>query len=185
MHRENRGRVRYVRRGLSIIEVMISLTISAFLLVAVAAAYNASADAVEMNDRFFRATQAGRVTMNQLLTEIRRADSVDVSTTNTIKIIRPAQSRMPNEKERWFTYDPAAKQMTLQVHYLTASMLPPSPKYSLARNVEAAVFGPPEIQKDANNADIVTRVPVQLVVRIGSNEIRLSGASGPRRAAKE
>ena len=184
MHRENRRRLSHVRRGLSIIEVMISLTISAFLLVAVAAAYSASADAVEMNDRFFRATQAGRVTMNQLLTEIRRADSVDV-TTSVIKIIRPAQSRLPNEMERWYTYDPANKQMTLQVHYLVASGLPPSPKYSLARNVEGAVFGPAEIQKDANNADIVTRVPVQLVVRIGSNEIRLSGSSGPRRAAKE
>src|SRR5205085_1130645 len=68
------------RRGLSIIEVMISLTISAFLLVAVAAAYSASADAVEMNDKFFRATQAGRVTMNQVLTEIRRADAVQVFT---------------------------------------------------------------------------------------------------------
>src|SRR3954470_14247930 len=77
-------------RGLSIIEVMISLTISAFLLVAVAAAYSASADAVEMNDKFFRATQAGRVTMNQLLTEIRRADSVDVIDSRTINVIRPA-----------------------------------------------------------------------------------------------
>src|SRR5215218_4356873 len=77
------------RRGLSIVEVMISLTICSFLLVAVAAAYNASASAVEMNDRFFRATQAGRVTMNQLLTEIRRADAVQVFTDH-IDVIRPA-----------------------------------------------------------------------------------------------
>ena len=46
MHRNNGQRVPLGRRGLSIIEVMISLTISAFLLVAVAAAYSASADAV-------------------------------------------------------------------------------------------------------------------------------------------
>ena len=77
-------------RGLSIVEVMISLTISAFLLVAVAAAYNASANAVEMNDRFFRATQAGRVTLNQLLTEIRRADSVFCApTSDSIIVQRP------------------------------------------------------------------------------------------------
>src|SRR4051812_31391096 len=88
MQSQNRIFVSRRRRGLSIIEVMISLTISAFLLVAVAAAYNASADAVEMNDKFFRATQAGRVTMNQLLTEIRRADSVEVGT-NYINVIRP------------------------------------------------------------------------------------------------
>ena len=172
-------------RGLSIVEVMISLTISAFLLVAVAAAYNASADAVEMNDKFFRATQAGRVTMNQLLTEIRRADSVQVFTDH-IDIIRPQPSRLPNETYRSFSYDAAAKQMKLQIFYVSPpAPAPQSPKYTLARNVEAAMFGPAETQLDANNTLVVTRVPVQLVVRIGSNEVRLSGASGPRRAAKE
>jgi hypothetical protein len=168
------------------VEVMISLAISTFLLVAVAAAYNASADAVEMNDKFFRATQAGRVTMNQLVTEIRRADSVDVSLPNTIKVIRPAPSTMANEKERWYQYDPVAKQMTLQIFYLDSSGLPPSAKYSLARNVEAALFGPAETQTDpVSKRLVVTRVPIQLVVKIGNNEVRLSGASGPRRAAKE
>ena len=43
----------------------------------------------------------------------------------------------------------------------------------------------PETQLDANNTLAVVRVPVQLVVKIGNNEVRLSGSSGPRRAAKE
>jgi len=47
------------------------------------------------------------------------------------------------------------------------------------------LFGPAELTKDANGADIVARVPVQIVVRISANEVRLSGSSGPRRAAKE
>ena len=186
MHRVNPVSKTRARRGLSMVEVMISLTISTFLLVAVAAAYNASADAVEMNDRFFRATQAGRVTMNQLVTEIRRADSVDLKLANTIKVLRPGPSKLPNEKERWYQYDPINKQMTLQIHYLDSSGLPPSPKYSLARNIEAALFGPPETQTDpVSKLEVVTRVPLQIVVRIGNNEVRLSGASGPRRAAKE
>jgi hypothetical protein len=177
-----RSRRTHARRGLSIAEVLISLTISAFLLVAVAAAYSASADAVEMNDRFFRATQAGRVTMNQLLTEIRRADVVDVSIPNVIKVMRPPPNRLPNELERWYAYDPANKQVTLQIRYTSASLVPPSPKYSLSRNVELATFGPAEM--DAGNTTVM-RVPITLVVKIGSNEVRLSGSSGPRRAAKE
>jgi len=179
------------RRGLSIIEVMISLTISAFLLVAVAAAYSASADAVEMNDKFFRATQAGRVTMNQLLTEIRRADAVQVFTDH-IDVIRPAAgatggtgTRLAKETYRTFAYDAANKQVTLQIHYDATAPSPLSPVYKLARNVDAVVFGPAELTKDANGADIVARVPVQIVVRISANEVRLSGSSGPRRAAKE
>jgi len=53
----------------------------------------------------------------------------------------------------------------------------------------ALVFGPAEYLKDANGVEVtpkvVVRVPVQIVVRIGNNEVRLSGASGPRRAALE
>lgn len=179
-----RRSARQARRGLSIVEVMISLAISAFLLVAVAAAYSASSSAVEMNDKFFRATQAGRVTMNQLLTEIRRADSVQVFTDH-IDVIRPSTSRLAKETYRTFSYDPAAKQVKLQVHYDATAPSPVGPQYALARNVEATLFGPAETGVDANNAVVVTRVPIQIVVRIGANEVRLSGASGPRRAAKE
>ncbi len=57
------------RKGLSLAEVMISLAISAMLLTAVAAAFTASSEAIEQNDQFFRASQAARVSMNQILTE--------------------------------------------------------------------------------------------------------------------
>ena len=141
-----------------------------------------------MNDKFVRATQAGRVTMNQMLTEIRRADSVSVTPTGErVDVIRPQPSRLPNETYRSFWYDAANKQMKLQIHYAPPAPLAPydSPWYSLARNVHVATFGPPETQLDANNTLAVTRVPVQLVVKIGNNEVRLSGSSGPRRAARE
>ena len=176
----NRRVMRRARRGLSLAEVLISLTISTFLLVAVAAAYTASADAVEMNDKFFRATQAGRVTMNQLLTEIRRADDVEVFA-DRISVFRPIQNRLPNETLRTYKYDAVNKQMKLQISYLPPAA--PSPWYSLARNVDQATFGPAET--DGTPAARVLRVPVTLVVKIGNNEVRLSGSSGPRRAAKE
>src|SRR5258708_40244166 len=81
------------RAGLSMIELMISLAITGILLVAVGVAYKASADAINLTDVFFRASQAGRITMNQILTEIRRADAVQVTAT-TVDIIRPAQNRL-------------------------------------------------------------------------------------------
>lgn len=182
--KSRRNRTPRSRRGLSIVEVMISLTISAFLLVAVAAAYNASADAVEMNDRFFRATQAGRVTMNQLLTEIRRANSVEVSEDNrTLQIIRPTEAIMEHETYREYRFDPATKRVTLRVYFdVKYSPIPHTPEYSLASNVEDASFGPPK-REDVVNPQVV-RVPVSIRVKIKGNEVTLSGASGPRRAAK-
>lgn len=173
------------RRGLSLVEVMISLAISTFLLVAVAAAYNASADAVEMNDKFFRATQAGRVTMNQLLTEIRRADSVQVYS-DYIDIIRPDASKLPNEVYRTYRYHADTKKMTIQIHYKPAVVaVPDGPEYSLASNVSGVTFGPPVTVTGSNNTTVTVRVPVTVVVKVGSNEVRLSGSSGPRRAAQD
>ncbi|HEX2973414.1 MAG TPA: prepilin-type N-terminal cleavage/methylation domain-containing protein, partial [Tepidisphaeraceae bacterium] len=46
------------RRGLSLVEVMISLVICSLLLTAVATAFRASTMAIEDNDQFFRASQA-------------------------------------------------------------------------------------------------------------------------------
>lgn len=173
------------RRGLSIVEVMISLTISSFLLVAVAAAYNASASAVEMNDRFFRATQAGRVTMNQLLTEIRRADSVVCADTyDSIIITRPEVNQLPEEESREYRYDAASKKITLQIYYKKPApdnTTYTGPVYSLASNVEAATFGPADKMTDATGHLIDVRIPITVEVRIAGNQVRLSGSSAPRR----
>src|SRR5947209_11275949 len=73
----HRSRPPLFRRGLSIIEASISLSISTMLLVAVAAAFTSSASAIDMNDQFFRATQAGRVSLNQVLAAVRQADFID------------------------------------------------------------------------------------------------------------
>src|SRR5687767_5398211 len=175
------------RRGLSIVEVMISLTITSFLLVAVAAAYNASASAVEMNDRFFSATQAGRVTMNQLLTEIRRADSVACApTSDSIMITRPTATATKDganvECERWFKFDPTTKKITVQIYFKRPDLtVYAGPVYSLASNVEVATFGPPDTIPNPAGGLLDARVPVTIEVKIGGNQVRLSGSSGPRR----
>src|SRR4051812_14624612 len=73
---------RQLRLGLSMAELLISLAISAMLLTAVAAAYSASASAIEMNDQFFRASNSARVSMNKILSELRKCKSADVGTDN-------------------------------------------------------------------------------------------------------
>src|SRR5579859_1207085 len=146
--------IRLVRRGapgLSLPEVMISLFITTVLLVAVAAAFTSSASVIENNDTFFRSGQAARVTVNQLLAEIRNCDSLDMSQPNTITVIRPAPTnvdpqyqqyaRGANEKYRSFVYDPVGKRITLQLTYLDNSV---SPLYELTSNVTSCSFGPPD-----------------------------------------
>jgi Tfp pilus assembly protein PilW len=170
------------RRGLGWGEIFSTLTISLFLLAAVAAAYHASTDAVEINDRFYRATQAGRVTVNQLLTEIRRAESVICATTHdSILVIRPRATRLPDEDSREYRYNPVTRKITLQIYFKAADgACWSSPAYSLASNLQSATFGPPGHDKVANGVWLEARVPITLDVKIGTHSIRLSGTSSAR-----
>jgi len=60
------------RRGLGLAEAMISLSIAAMLLTAAGAAFNASSMAIEENEKFFRVSQAARISMSRMLTQCRR-----------------------------------------------------------------------------------------------------------------
>jgi hypothetical protein len=179
------------RAGLSLPEAMISLAITSLLLVAVATAFTNASQAIELNDTFFRCTQAARITMDQILGEIRNCDSMDMSVANTIKIIRPPASSgglyagQANETERDFVYDAANQRITLQIFYSGGTS---SPVYELASNVSAAALGPPTMGTDYNGATIPVQVPLTLTVQTGvGNEqsiIVLNGSAAPRRATK-
>jgi prepilin-type N-terminal cleavage/methylation domain-containing protein len=159
-----------VRRGLSLVEVMISLAISAMLLTAVAAAFTASSDAIEVNDEFFRASQAARVSMNQILTEIRRANAVQVPTSNK------TLSMMTHDgKDRTYTYDSNAKKLKLITNDVTTD-----PDYTLAGNCSTATFDV-DTYKDTGGITHVVRVSVTICVQVGRNQIRLTGSAAPRK----
>jgi prepilin-type N-terminal cleavage/methylation domain-containing protein len=177
-------RSRIARHGLSLVELMISLAITAMLLTAVAAAYSASASAIEVNERFFRATQAARVSMHQLVTDIRRCDSVTVAD-NRIEVWRPLEL-LPDdgsELSRIYTYDPVEQKLILNIVDVEDNV---SPNYVIARNVVAARFVPelrPEVVNGApTGVNIVFRVTIELNVRVDTNTIRLSGSAVPRKA---
>ncbi|HEY7115575.1 MAG TPA: prepilin-type N-terminal cleavage/methylation domain-containing protein [Tepidisphaeraceae bacterium] len=179
------------RRGLSLAEVMISLAITSMLLTAIAAAFSSSTTVIENNDRFFRATQSARVTLNQVLTEVRRADAIgdldifpgnDPTSTKVsstlIPIIRPDETRPANEKMRFYEYDAVNKRVNL---YFLRTDNTLSPRYPIATEVQSAPFSW-DTGKDANNADCIARISVALDVKVGNNDIHLSGSTAPRRS---
>jgi hypothetical protein len=174
--------------GMGLLEILISLSITALLLIACATAFSASASAINNNDAFFRCTQAGRVTLGQILAEIRNCDSLDMSQAKTIKIIRAAPSAQngavqkysaqPNEVSRAFVYDSTNKRITLQITY-TATV---SPVYELTTNVSACSFGPADMGTDYNGLSIPIHVPISITISTGGNTVALTGSAVPRRA---
>ena len=186
---------RRTRTGLSLSEVLISLAISATLLTAIAAAFQSSTSVIENNQKFFRASQSARVALNQIVTEVRRADALvdrdTVITTgpsgpftvqginaNRLPIFRPAETRLPQEMVRIYRYDPATQRLLLSFQDDDGTL---SPEYPLAENVQSSPFSW-DVGTDANNSDCVARVAVALDVKVGDNNVRLSGSVAPRRS---
>jgi hypothetical protein len=143
---------------MSLIEVMISLAISASLLVAVGAAWTATGAAVEANDEFLRASRGARIGVNQIMAEVRRCKS-GATDGRSLEIVTA------DDERRIYAYDSAGARLTM--------MLPdqvPGESYTLARNVTAAQF-----QTDGHSISLV------VTVQSGKHRITLSGAAMPRR----
>lgn len=157
------------RRGLSIVEVLVSITIVAMLLTAVAAAFSASSQIIDQNDQFFRATQAARVSLNQMLTEIRRSQAVSLPSYTEIDLITF------DGQDQIYVYSP-----TNEIIKLITTGNINDPGYRLACNVTSCSFAA-DTQVDKGGISHVVRVSISMVVQVGTNTIRLDGSAAPRR----
>jgi prepilin-type N-terminal cleavage/methylation domain-containing protein len=144
-------------RGLSLIEALISLAIAAMLLTAVAAAYAAASDAIKANDQFFRASQAARVTVNQITKEVRTCQSGVVDTTTLELTTAGGQIRT-------YAYDATTKKLMMSIDAPVPMTAP------IASNVEKVLF-----QTEGQT------ISVSITVKVGVNEVTLNGSAIPRR----
>ena len=163
------------RRGLSLIEVLMALALTAMLLTAAGMAFNVSADSVQANDEFFRASQAARISMHQILTQIRRGSVQMTWDPHWVRLTTAPESGQTVGDDITYFYSPTTKQLKLITNDVTTD-----PDYVLANNVTDMTFGV-DNDKDYNNADCVSRVTVMIKVKVGKNEVLLSGAAAPRK----
>ena len=148
------------RRGMSLPELLIGLTISSLVLTGVAVAWVSASRVVEENDQFFRATQAARVSVNQIMTEARRCLSgvVDV----------PAlELTLYNGDKRNYELDPTDKCLKMTT-YDPITGAPST--YVMARHVE-----------DASFVTDGTTITLIMNVKVGKNQMLISGSAMPRR----
>jgi hypothetical protein len=121
-------------------------------------AYSASADAIRINDEFFRASQAARISVNQVMAEVRKCQSGVVADTS-LEITTSAGS-----KRTYFLDDGKLK--------VTIDGITPV-TYKLASNVGSLHF-------DTDGSTISMTVTVQ----ISDNKIILNGSAIPRRVVE-
>ncbi len=166
---------RSARAGLSLVEVLISLAIAAMLLVAVGAAFTASAQAMEVNDEFFMATQSARISLARVLTDVRRGTAEEDALTDRVRILTTPSDPLQPPHDRTYEYRPATKQLVVITNDNATD-----PDYVLAENVSALTFTK-MIGKDANNTNCVERLAMTITITVGKNSVQLSGSAAPRR----
>lgn len=167
------------RRGLTLIELMVTLTIGAMLMAAVAAAFSASSKAVALNDANFRCTQSARVAMGQILSELRRADAVKVDPGGLwVQVIRPEDQLTRDEIYRQYKYVADAHRITLQIFFAGNRS---SPIYEVASGVEEARFSFAGAAEDAPE-HAVSRVSIFITCSLNDSSVTIHGSAAPRRA---
>ena len=163
--------VRRRRRGMSLVEVMISSSIAALLLTASSAAWRASANAVDQNDQVFRAVQAMRVSILQMTNEIRRCMAVQVYADHVDLI--PAEN--PTHIYT-FEFSPATQQMLM----IDNDGVNTPTQHVLANDVTAGAFAADTAPNPLTQILCVVRVTVKVTTQVGANAVTVSGAASPR-----
>jgi prepilin-type N-terminal cleavage/methylation domain-containing protein len=150
------------RAGLSLVEVMISLAISAMLLTAVATAFVASSSAIEANDQFVRAAQAARISVNHIMNDVRRAQ---IPAAGTSGLVEDERLELTSDAGVKRTYTLSGKDLMMTIDD------PLTPKtVRLASNVDSLRF--------STNGSSVSML---VTVKVERNQVTLSGSAVPRR----
>lgn len=168
--------------GLSLAELMISLAICAMLLSAVAAAFHSTTQAVEVNDRFFRASQTARVAMAQMTSAVRVSDACQVGSADQqgLSVITGAANLdIITIDGRMYSYvfDEAARTLSL----VKANDDGTTSAYVLARDVsDASMDGVIEHHPDTGVRRLV-KVSIRIVVEVENQQLLLNSSAMPRR----
>jgi type II secretory pathway pseudopilin PulG len=146
---------------LTLIDTMISLAISSSLLVAVAAAFNSSSKAIENNDQFTRAAQAARVSINQIMTEIRRCSSYPIVAADHSNVDMMTYA-LEHRVYAWLSGN--------NTLIITRENMSPWITNTMATNVTSCSF-----------SDDGKTITMTVTVKVGVNQVVLSGSATPRR----
>lgn len=151
--------------GFTIAELLISLTIMALLLAAVAAAFNASVVNYRDNEDIFKTINKARQALTRITNQLRTADAVDPNAPSNQCSLITASS-----EDITYRYDNSDNKLYLDFN---------SNSYVLCDNVTAMTF-----TKDTATEDSVTyvkSVQVSMTVTSGELEKTVSAAAVVRR----
>ena len=159
---------RRLRRGLSLVEVMISTAIASTLLVATGMAWVASTNAVEINDRTARGLQSGSTAILQVTSAVRRCQAAQVYSDHVDLVTFDGHNYT-------YQYSASAQQLQFVNRDVTPNVMHP-----MASNVTACTFGCDTAPNPLTQVLCVVHVSINMTINIGNCPFTLCGSAAPR-----
>ena len=169
------------RRGLSLAEILIAGAIVAILLISIAAAYDAMAQSVQVNDRFNRCAQIARIGVRRMVEEVRTAEAVQVGTVDqqsqaSILDATNLDIIQPSGRVVHYVYDKDLRQVLYRIDDATNPM-----EVVLARDVADATFTADIEAHPDTGVRRTVRVVIEVTMDVDGQTLYLCGSAVPRR----
>ncbi len=163
------------RRGFTIVEMLMALTILAILLSAVAMAMQAGFQNYGENTKIAQLTQTARVVLNRMMSEIRTADGVD-SSSQRVTIVPPTNPEGLTKIEYELVGGALYCRRTVSGTQTSEPLI--------ASDEEVQVtdfFIDPDIGLDGEGIEYTKSVTVRLDLESGGNSLSVTASACPRR----
>ncbi|MDD4889877.1 MAG: hypothetical protein PHU85_08080 [Phycisphaerae bacterium] len=158
---------RRARLGICLVEMLISLAITAVLLLAVGIAFNASFANYAENQEIVDSLQGSRLLMHRIMTQARRSTYLNVTSSG-----RRVQIETPDDDYQYiYVYVPATQ--TVELSRMNLASLQTE---ALGVVDHVTDFAIPSAQWVENPA----RLTISMTVRAGENDSTLSASAVPR-----
>ena len=158
------------KKAFTIVELLISLAITALLLTAVATAFNASLQNFQENEEIFQAMNSGRQALQRMTTQLRTADWVNPASPPNECGLRVLAIADPNIT---YSYNNG------KLYLMTDDNLT-DPDYVLCDHITKMTFIKDPSFPGAN----VTSVQISMTVEVGNNQQTVSSAAVIRKNLK-
>ena len=152
------------RGGFTLVEILISMSITAMLMLAMGAAFSAATGSVQNNDEYFRSVQQSRVALDLIMGEIRRCSAI-TSASSTSLTLTAAAGDPGNFAGGSITFAFSNGQLTMTSGATTTP---------IAKNVTGAVFN------YAPSTAIPSEVSLAITVQVGADPVTISNSAAPR-----
>ena len=176
-HRMRRPRRRTA--GLGMVELLVSLAIMAMLLTSVAAAFHASMETVEENQKITTVTHNARIVLNRMMAEIRQADAIEYGT-NFVKIVPPSMGALKLTEYRVVNGAMSYHQTFNEDLPTSHVILGPEDGITINRFVLDDLPGN-VVNGDGVTIPCIDRLTVELDLSVGSNHFAVTASTNPRR----